>query len=232
MESQEFVKSFRPIMVGEDETSYALYNILWKDSHVIVQLNKNPFDQGKVKSLPQWLEFTNKQEWKLPSANLLFAIYNAFFYNSSEDAAFKKIKAMLVDDLRRGLSANTIGTYKEKGPDSINHDGSLSGRLVQWQEKIPLDLFRDGAWINKDADIEDVVYALFGVGDLQEVENTFHWLTGKKPYLWLNKKGGDGTSRFNTTAYFSMRLLDDRIDLYLYNQAEAQARGVSICQYH
>ncbi len=232
MESQEFVKNFRPLMIGEDETSYALYNVLWKDSHVIVQLSKNPFDQGKAKSLVQWRELTNPQKWKLPSAGLLFAIYNAFYYSPSEEDTYKKIKAMLADDLRHGQSTDTMGVYQEKGPDSINHDGSLSGRLVHWEEKIQLDLHRDSAWINKNTPLEDVIYALFGVGDLEEVKNTFHWLTGKKPYLWLiNKKDRSG-ERFKGHVDFTMRLYGDHVALYLSRQVEAQARGVRLWQYH
>ena len=172
---------------------WRFYNVEFEGARWVEELSKVPVVEGFV-TQEQVIPQLRGGSRRLPSAPRLYNLIGSLYRRRESPLLSQRVR---VEVCRSGLAGlrwlltSTAGVYNRKAPgvynrkvpDEVVHDWdpdpSRCGRGVS------VVLVGSHAWVREGSGLEAEMGALFGVRDLVEVKDVFHWFSGGyDPYLW------------------------------------------------
>ena len=139
-------------------------------------------DGGEMHTQDDWIEYSQGSGWSLPSGPMYHATLAALYRERDgiEKESIKKIKELFKKDFANySMMTSTRIEYSKSGLDKVVHDLGLS-------DSYELKNLVAGPWcfVNDNSCFDNTIDALLGTKDLDEVEQVYEWVSGKKPYFW------------------------------------------------
>ncbi|MDP3734423.1 MAG: hypothetical protein Q8R37_04270 [Nanoarchaeota archaeon] len=171
------------------DDGFRLYNVLYCRELYVVDWSTELLDNGRAHTQDRWLKWLksdeNEDKWQLASGPLYYAVLSALHYNrknhpdKEQKELIQQCRAMHAQDFKdHWMITSTRVIYTPQGKDKLIHDyGS------QQQQEIELDFVGPDKYIRNYSGLEQEVNALLGTNNVEEVEQVYHDLTSKKPYL-------------------------------------------------
>lgn len=176
----------RPSSEGVQSTTgfWRIQGVHYRDSTIDVDLAKHLLDGGNAKTQDEWIAYSKeaqaKNEFYTGDMPLQHAAFTAT-YKLEEGAMKEEIRAFVKKHMfERFLLTTTRIQYQPQGSmeDFITHNRAMSDEYVVKENFV----FPD-EWIEESTRPSNYK-ALLGVEDLKEINSVYHWLTGKRAYLW------------------------------------------------
>jgi hypothetical protein len=169
--------------IEELKDRYRLNNIEYHDGIYVVDWSKSLLDNGQKHVQEEWVQTTDRTEWKLPNSRLVHACLTALYKSRNEPdqtgLVQKMIENIFMPDFKENyLLTSTRVAYKPTGEDVVTHD---IDQLTEIQ--IKTKMAGSARRIDADSGSQEAIYAILGTRNLTEVNQVYEWASGSRPSL-------------------------------------------------